>query len=27
VNQFGQFRLSLKRPDMLCVPSYKQVVP
>jgi hypothetical protein len=27
VNQFGQFRLSVKRPNMLCVPSYKQVVP
>jgi len=26
-NQFGQFRLSLKRPNLLCVPSYKQVVP
>jgi hypothetical protein len=27
LNQFGQFRLSVKRPKMLCVPSYKQVVP
>ena len=25
-NQFGQFRLTLKKPDMLCVPSSKQVV-
>jgi hypothetical protein len=27
VNQFGQLRLSVKKPKMLCVPSYKQVVP
>jgi hypothetical protein len=27
VDQFGQLRLSVKRPKMLCVPSYKQVVP
>jgi hypothetical protein len=27
VNQFGgPFRLSVRKPDMLCVPSYKQVV-
>jgi hypothetical protein len=26
LNQFGRFRLSLKRPTMLCVPSTKQVV-
>jgi hypothetical protein len=27
VDQFGQFRLSVKKPNMLCVPSYKQVIP
>jgi hypothetical protein len=27
VNQFGPIRLSVKKPNMLCVPSYKQVVP
>ena len=26
VNQFGQYRLTLKKPDMLCVPSFKEVV-
>jgi hypothetical protein len=26
VNQFGQFRLTVKKPKMLCVPSNKQVV-
>ena len=26
LNQFGRFRLSLKRPTMLCAPSTKQVV-
>jgi hypothetical protein len=26
VNQFGQFRLKVKRPTSLCVPSTKQVV-
>ena len=25
-NQFGQFRLTVKKPNMLCVPSSKQVV-
>jgi hypothetical protein len=25
-NQFGQFRLTVKKPNMLCVPSAKQVV-
>jgi hypothetical protein len=25
-NQFGQFRLTVKKPNMLCVPSNKQVV-
>lgn len=25
-NQFGQFSLTVKRPEMLCVPSNKQVV-
>jgi hypothetical protein len=26
LNQFGQFRLTVKKPNMLCVPSDKQVV-
>ena len=26
INQFGQFRLTLKKPSMLCVPTYKVVV-
>jgi hypothetical protein len=26
LNQFGQFRLTVKKPNMLCVPSNKQVV-
>ena len=26
VNQFGQFKLTVKKPNMLCVPSDKQVV-
>ena len=26
INQFGIFRLTLKKPNMLCVPSYKVVV-
>jgi hypothetical protein len=26
LNQFGKFRLTLKRPNMLCVPSYKILV-
>jgi hypothetical protein len=25
-NQFGQFRLTVRKPNMLCVPSAKQVV-
>jgi len=25
-NQFGEFRLTVKKPNMLCVPSSKQVV-
>ena len=26
INQFGQFRLTLKKPNMLCVPTYKMVI-
>jgi hypothetical protein len=27
LNQFGPFRLTLKKPNMLCVPSYKELLP
>ncbi len=26
INQFGQFRLTLKKPNMLCVPTYKVAI-